>query len=123
MFSVAKKSQQLARPERLLPRGRRRLDLVSMSHVRVQISRAQVSSFAAPGSLLSASVDADEDRAESGLLDAGERVLASRAVFVRRVFCAVEAKHVFAGNQPTVDQNRQIAFLARVNRRIRHFLR
>ena len=94
---------------------------MSMCDVGVEISRTQISSFASFGSLFAAAESADKDGAECRLLDARERVQASRAPFVRRVLGAVKAKHVLARNQSAVNQNRQIAFLAGVNRRIRNF--
>ena len=94
---------------------------MAMGDVCVEISRTQISSFASFGSLFAAAESADKDGAKCRLLDARERVQASRAPFVRRVFGAVETKHVLARNQSAVYQNRQIAFLASVNRRIGNF--
>jgi len=94
-----------------------------MQNVGVQISRAQVSPFAALGRLLAASEGADEDGAEGRLFDSGVRVVTARAMLVRRALGAVEAEDVLARNEATVDENRQVALLARVDRRIRHFLR
>ena len=94
---------------------------MSMRDVSIQISRTQISSFASARSLFSAADGADVNGPQGGLFDPRERVFAPGTAFVRRSFGAVKAKHVLARNQSAVNQNRQIAFLAGVNRRIRNF--
>ena len=44
-------------------------------------------------------------------------------MLVDRVFGTIEAEDVLAGDQSTVDQDRQITLFARVNSRVGYFLR
>ena len=96
---------------------------MSMGDMSIQISRTEISSFASARRLFSATDGADVNGTQRRLFDPRERVFASRTAFVRRSFRAIEAKHVLARNQASVDQNGQIAFFACVNRGVGNFFR